>query len=43
MTKQRRTVLQAIRETPEHMTAEEIFLEAKKKSPGIVVATVYNI
>ncbi len=42
MTKQRRTVLEVICEGNRHLTAEEIFTEAKKKLPGISRATVYN-
>ena len=42
MTKQRAAVLEVIREGKRHLTAEEIFTEAKKKLPGISRATVYN-
>ena len=42
MTKQRRVVLEVIREGKRHLTAEEIFNEAKKKLPTISRATVYN-
>lgn len=42
MTKQRELILQIVRETTEHLTAEEIFLEAKKRMPSIALATVYN-
>ena len=42
MTKQRRAVLEVICEGKRHLTAEEIFIEAKKKLPTISRATVYN-
>ncbi len=42
MTKQRALILQIVRSAEGHLTAEEIFHEAKKKLPGIVLATVYN-
>jgi len=41
-TKQRRAVLQAIRESEAHLTANEVFENAKRVLPGISFATVYN-
>jgi Fe2+ or Zn2+ uptake regulation protein len=42
LTKQRETVLQVIREAEEHLTANEIFEDARRLLPGISFATVYN-
>jgi len=42
LTKQRRTVLQVIRESDEHLTANEVFERARQLLPGIAFATVYN-
>lgn len=42
LTKQRRAVLQVIREAEEHLTANEVFENARHISPGISFATVYN-
>ena len=42
MTKQRETVLAIIRESDCHLTAEEIYMEAKKRLPTVSLATVYN-
>lgn len=42
MTKQRRAVLEALREAGGHLTAEELFTRAREKLPGISRATVYN-
>lgn len=41
-TKQRQAVLQVIRESNEHLTANEVFDEARRLLPGISFATVYN-
>ena len=41
-TKQRQTVLRVIREADEHLTANEVFDNARKILPGISFATVYN-
>lgn len=41
-TKQRQTVLQVIRESDEHLTANEVFDDARILLPGISFATVYN-
>ena len=42
LTKQRQAVLQAIRESDEHLTANEVFEDARRVLPGISFATVYN-
>ena len=42
LTKQRRTVLQVIRESDGHLTANEVFERARQLLPGIAFATVYN-
>ena len=42
MTKQRALILQIVQAAEEHLTAEQIFLEAKKQMPTIALATVYN-
>lgn len=42
MTKQREVVLQVIRESESHLTANEVFVNAKTLLPGISFATVYN-
>jgi Fur family peroxide stress response transcriptional regulator len=42
LTKQRHAVLQVIRESEEHMTANEVFEHARRVLPGISFATVYN-
>lgn len=42
LTKQRQTVLQVIRESDEHLTANEVFDDARILLPGISFATVYN-
>ena len=41
-TKQRQAVLSAIRESREHLTANEVFENARALLPGISFATVYN-
>ena len=41
-TKQRRAVLSVIRECDEHLTANEVFENARRLLPGISFATVYN-
>lgn len=41
-TKQRQAVLEVIRESHEHLTANEVFEDARKRLPGISFATVYN-
>lgn len=42
LTKQRQAVLQVIRESDEHLTANEVFEESRQLLPGISFATVYN-
>ena len=42
ITKQRQAVLQVIRESEEHLTANEVFEDARVILPGISFATVYN-
>ena len=42
LTKQRRAVLRVIRESDEHLTANEVFERARLLLPGIAFATVYN-
>ena len=42
LTKQRQNVLRVIRESDEHLTANEVFDEARRLLPGISFATVYN-
>lgn len=41
-TKQRKAVLRVIRESDQHLTANEVFAKARKQLPGISFATVYN-
>lgn len=42
LTKQRQTVLRAVRESDKHLTANEVFEAARQILPGISFATVYN-
>ncbi len=42
LTKQRKAVLQVIRESHGHLTANEVFEDARRILPGISFATVYN-
>lgn len=42
LTKQREVVLEVIREAPEHLTANEVFTQAKIRLASISFATVYN-
>ena len=42
LTKQRQAVLQVIRESDEHLTANAVFEYARTVLPGISFATVYN-
>jgi Fe2+ or Zn2+ uptake regulation protein len=41
-TKQRQAVFQVIRESDAHLTANEVFEDARRLLPGISFATVYN-
>ena len=42
MTRQRKTILEIIKTSYDHMTAEEIYLKAKKVMPSIAMGTVYR-
>lgn len=42
LTKQRHAVLRVIREAEHHLTANEVFEDARRILPGISFATVYN-
>ena len=42
LTKQRKCVLSVIRESEKHLTANEVFAQARMLLPGISFATVYN-
>ncbi|MEP7214170.1 MAG: transcriptional repressor [Acidobacteriota bacterium] len=42
LTKQREVVLQVIRNADSHLTANEVFVNAKQLLPSISFATVYN-
>jgi Fe2+ or Zn2+ uptake regulation protein len=42
LTKQRQTVLRVIRESDKHLTANEVFDDARRLMPCISFATVYN-
>ena len=42
LTKQRQTVLRVIRESDKHLTANQVFDDARQLLPGISFATVYN-
>lgn len=42
LTKQRKVVLQVIRKSDDHLTANEVFENAKSLLPSISFATVYN-
>ena len=42
LTKQRQAVLRAVRESNKHLTANEVFDDARRFLPGISFATVYN-
>ncbi|MFL6373043.1 MAG: transcriptional repressor [Pyrinomonadaceae bacterium] len=42
LTKQREVVLEVVRDSRTHLTANEVFSEAKLRLPSISFATVYN-
>ena len=42
LTKQRQTVLRVIRKSAKHLTANEVFNDARRLLPSISFATVYN-
>lgn len=42
LTEQRRLITEIIRNTDSHMTAEQIYILAKERMPGIAMGTVYR-
>jgi Fur family ferric uptake transcriptional regulator/Fur family peroxide stress response transcriptional regulator len=42
LTRQRRAVLEVVRESADHLTAGEVFEAARRRLPSISYATVYN-
>lgn len=42
LTPQRRLVLEVFLDSPEHVTAEDVFIRARRIDPGIGIATVYR-
>ncbi|QIB70283.1 transcriptional repressor [Aminipila butyrica] len=42
MGKHRNLIFEIIKDSSEHMTAEEIFMKAKKEQPSIAMGTVYR-
>ncbi len=42
MTKQRELILQILKQSDRHLTADEVFFLAKLKMPSIAMATIYN-
>ena len=42
MTQYAKMILELINQSDGHLTAEQLFLELKKKAPKVVQATVYN-
>ena len=42
MTKQRKLIVSIIQQSDKHLSAEEIYVQAKQQMPMIVLATVYN-
>lgn len=42
MTKQRELIMNILKQSDRHLTADEIFFLAKLKMPSIAMATVYN-
>lgn len=42
LTSQRRAVLEALRETPGHPSAEDVYLTVKKRNPRVALGTVYQ-
>ncbi|MDD3400250.1 MAG: transcriptional repressor [Eubacteriales bacterium] len=42
MTNQRKTIYDVIIGSPEHLSAEEIYLRAKKRYPSLAMGTVYR-
>ena len=41
-TKQRTLILDIVKNTNDHLSADEIYILARKQMPGIALATVYN-
>lgn len=42
MTKYSSGILEIVSEAGRHLTAEQVFLEMKKRYPSVVMATIYN-
>ena len=42
MTRQKRLILDLMRQSPRHMTADEIFAQARQQMPSIARGTVYR-
>lgn len=42
MTKQRKIILNIVKSSKEHMTAEEIYIKARRVMPSIAIGTVYR-
>ncbi len=42
LTPQRRAVLEALRESPDHPTAAELLVRVRRRHPGVGAATVYR-
>lgn len=42
MTQQRKLIYEVVQASDKHMTAEEIFLQAKERLPSLSIATVYR-
>ncbi|MBE6590047.1 MAG: transcriptional repressor [Ruminococcaceae bacterium] len=42
MTKQRELIINILKQSDRHLTADEIFFLAKLKMPSIAMATIYN-
>ena len=42
MTRQKRLILDLMRQSPRHMTADEIFAQARQQMPNIARGTVYR-
>ena len=42
MTRQRRLILDLMQKSPRHLTADEIFAQARREMPNIARGTVYR-
>ena len=42
MTRQRRLILELMQQSPRHLTADEIFAQARTRMPNIARGTVYR-